>query len=260
MINNYKDLTLEKYLALREIDLEQEEIDIQSEMLAILNDCTVDEILSLKLTEYHNLVNEMSFLLEEPKPLKKVPNEIKIGDKKYTVLRSARDMTAGQFIDYQTYIKDINTAEKNLPLLMTCFCIPKGKKYGEYDFVELASEYSEDEVITFSFGKGEMDPVFEKAAFQLETDEVSEVLETDKGYHILKCINTFNREETDVNKIQIVEQRRNEAFGEEYDVFVDSLVRQLNQKLWDRITLIHDPEVTTSDFFSVFDNYFPESK
>lgn len=140
MINNYKDLTLEKYLALREIDLEQEEIDIQSEMLAILNDCTVDEILSLKLTEYHNLVNEMNFLLEEPKPLKKVPNEIKIGDKKYTVLRSARDMTAGQFIDYQTYIKDINTAEKNLPLLMTCFCIPKGKKYGEYDFVEASND------------------------------------------------------------------------------------------------------------------------
>ena len=49
-------------------------------------------------------------------------------------------MTAGQFIDYQNYIKDINTTEKNLPLLMTCFCIPKGKKYGEYDFVEVSND------------------------------------------------------------------------------------------------------------------------
>lgn len=140
MINNYKDLTLEKYLALREIDLMQEEIDIQSEMLAILNSCTVDEILNLKLDEYHKLVGEMSFLAEEPKPIKSIPREIVVNGKKYSVIKDAREMTAGQFIDYQTYIKDINSAEKNLPLLLTCFCIPKGKKYGEYDFVEAADD------------------------------------------------------------------------------------------------------------------------
>jgi hypothetical protein len=140
MINNYKDLTLEKYLELRAIPLDQEEIDIQSQMLAVLNDCTVDEILDLKLDEYHKLVGQMSFLTEEPQPVKKVPREVTIGKNKYEVIKDARSMTAGQFIDYQNYIKDINTTEKNLPLLMTCFCIPKGKKYGDYDFVEVADD------------------------------------------------------------------------------------------------------------------------
>lgn len=140
MINSYKELTLEKYLELRSIDLEQEEIDIQSQMLAILNDCTVDEILDLKLDEYHKLVGEMSFLTEEPKPVKKVPREITIGKNRYDVIKDARAMTAGEFIDYQNYIKDINTTEKNLPLLMTCFCIPHGKKYGDYDFDEVVED------------------------------------------------------------------------------------------------------------------------
>ena len=140
MITSYKDLTLDKYLALRNIDVEQEEIDIQSQMLAVLNDCTVDEILDLKLDEYHKLVGQMSFLLNEPNPIKKVPNEITINKNKYEVIKDARSMTAGQFIDYQNYIKDINSTEKNLPLLMTCFLIPKGKKYGDYDFVEVAKD------------------------------------------------------------------------------------------------------------------------
>lgn len=140
MITSYKDLTLDKYLALRNIDVEQEEIDIQSQMLAVLNDCTVDEILDLKLDEYHKLVGQMNFLLNEPNPIKKVPNEITINKNKYEVIKDARSMTAGQFIDYQNYIKDINTTEKNLPLLMTCFLIPKGKKYGDYDFVEVAKD------------------------------------------------------------------------------------------------------------------------
>ena len=129
---------------------------------------------------------------------------------------------------------------------------------GEHDFAELASEYSDDTNLTYSFGKGEMDAAFEEAAFQLGTDEVSNVVESAKGYHIIKCISTFNREETDANKLEIVEERRREVFGQEYDAFVDTLARKLNQKVWDEITLIHDDGVTTSGFFDVYAKYFPE--
>ena len=129
---------------------------------------------------------------------------------------------------------------------------------GEHDFTELASKYSEDSNITHSFGKGELDEAYEAAAFMLETDEVSPVVETETGYHIIKCLNTFNREETDANKLKIVEQRRKEIFGQEYERFVETLVRNLNQKLWDEVTLLHDSEVTTSNFFEVYAKYFPK--
>lgn len=128
---------------------------------------------------------------------------------------------------------------------------------GEHDFAELAEEYSEDSTITYSFGKGEMDEAFETASFQLGTDEISDVVESEVGYHIIKCINTFNREETDANKLEIVEQRRKEAFGQEYDAFVATLARKLNQEVWDEITLIHDSNVSTADFFEVYERYFP---
>ena len=126
---------------------------------------------------------------------------------------------------------------------------------GEYEFTDLASEYSQDENITYSFGKGELDPAFEAAAFELDTEEISNIVESDIGYHIIKCISTFDREETDLNKIEIVDKRRKEAFGEEYDEYVNSLVRQLNESLWSEITLIHDESVNTSTFFDVFEKY-----
>lgn len=126
------------------------------------------------------------------------------------------------------------------------------------DFLDLASRYSEDSVITYSFGKGEMDPAFEEAVFSLETDEVSQVIETEAGYHIIKCISTFDREQTDMNKLTIVEERRREVFGQEYDAFVQTLARQLNTELWDSMKLLHDEEVTTADFFDVYAEYFPE--
>lgn len=129
---------------------------------------------------------------------------------------------------------------------------------GEHDFTELASKYSDDSEITYSFGKGETESAYEEAAFNLATDEVSGVVKCERGYYIIKCINTLDREETDANKLKIVEERKREVFGQEYDSFVDTLVRQLNDKLWDEITLITDEQVTTDSFFDVYAKYFPE--
>lgn len=128
---------------------------------------------------------------------------------------------------------------------------------GEQDFESLIGTYSEDSVATYSFGKGTMDPAFEEAAFNLGTDEISDIVESEFGYHIIKCISTFNKEETDANKVKIVEQRREEVFGEEYDQFVNSLTRKLNEDLWESVSFIHNDQVTTKNFFEVYDTYFP---
>ena len=110
--------------------------------------------------------------------------------------------------------------------------------------------------MTYSFGKGEMDITFEETSFSLETYEISEVIETESGYHIIKCISTFDREQTDLSKLEILEERRREVFGQEYDAFVATLARQLNSSLWETIELIYDSKVTTMDFFDVYEEYF----
>lgn len=60
------------------------------------------------------------------------------------------------------------------------------------DFSELAKQYSEDTktknkggVLPF-FAKGSKDPEFEKAAFSLQKDEISDPILTEKGYNIIK--------------------------------------------------------------------------
>jgi len=60
------------------------------------------------------------------------------------------------------------------------------------DFAELAKEYSTDTSNSEAggdlgfFAKGDMTEEFEKAAFNLEVDEISDPVKTEFGYHIIK--------------------------------------------------------------------------
>ncbi len=59
------------------------------------------------------------------------------------------------------------------------------------DFAELAKLHSEDPGSKdkggeYTFGRGKMVPAFEEAAFSLEVDGISDVVETEYGYHIIK--------------------------------------------------------------------------
>jgi len=124
------------------------------------------------------------------------------------------------------------------------------------DFEKFAREYSDDEEITISFGKGEKELAFENAAFALGKDELSEIVETDYGYEIIKCLSTFNREVTDENKIKIVEKRKQEAFTQEYEDFAKQVTKNINQPLWDTITFVQGEDIVTHDFFEVFDKNY----
>jgi parvulin-like peptidyl-prolyl isomerase len=59
------------------------------------------------------------------------------------------------------------------------------------DFAALAKQYSEDPGSKdtggeYTFGRGEMVPAFETAAFSLKTNQISDLVETRFGYHIIK--------------------------------------------------------------------------
>lgn len=133
MINNYKDLTIAKYQELLSMDWESmEELDRQVSLISVLDDKDEEEVLNLPLTEYTKLAAQTEFLLKDPEVKKRKPNKVKINGREYDIVKEVKDMTAGQYIDYQQYLA-LNDINKFLPNILSCFIIPKGKRYGEYN-------------------------------------------------------------------------------------------------------------------------------
>lgn len=166
----------------------------------------------------------------------------------YILLKTYTEDGTGKRIDYSEESRK-ETYEKALSIWEEAI------KDGS-DFEELILLYNEDDRSVCSFGKGEEDFRFEAAAFNLGTNEISKVVEIDDGYAIIKCLNTFERSETDANKIKIVEEKRREVFGEEYDGFIENLTKDMNTELWENVSLHSDSAIKTKSFFDVYERYF----
>lgn len=127
-------------------------------------------------------------------------------------------------------------------------------KAGE-EFEILEADYNEDEKSSYSFSRGVMPKVIEDAAFNIDEGEVSDVIESEYGYHIIKVISNFDEEQTDINKQAIVEKRKEEAFVETYDNYIETLTSSINMDLWNSISYERTDGVSTTSFFDVYDEY-----
>jgi len=104
----------------------------------------------------------------------------------------------------------------------------------------LAEANSEADNIEYTFGRGggptDYSVAFEQAAFTLRTGEVSDIISTDYGWHILYCVSDFNADATTQIKEKIIEQRRNEVFSKLYTEWSAEYDIVINSEAWDAVT------------------------
>ncbi|MGL5713115.1 MAG: peptidylprolyl isomerase [Paraclostridium sp.] len=152
--------------------------------------------------------NDMKKYYEENKD-KYIENEVKAS---HILISTVDDKTNEPLSD-----KDKKEARKKIEEIYTKV------KAGE-DFTELARQYSQDEYSAVNggnlgfFGKGKMVVEFEETAFSLEKGEVSEIIESQFGYHIIKVTDKKYKEHSfdevrDDIKEQLLYQQYSEQVG-----------------------------------------------
>lgn len=123
------------------------------------------------------------------------------------------------------------------------------------DFISLASDYNEAQDIEVTFGRGDVPIEVEEEVFSMEDGQISPCIETASGYYFIKCVNKYDEELTQENKVKIAQEREKTAFNDAYDEFVSEQDSMLNEKLWEETKMDTSGKITTNSFFSVYAQY-----
>lgn len=123
-------------------------------------------------------------------------------------------------------------------------------------FERLAAEYNEaSDDIVYVTRHDFSDETQQNQVFSLQNGAYSPVLENRGKYYIYNCINNFEQQRTEENKDTVLERRKLEAVKSVYDAYVKRDAAKLNQKTWEKVSLESDSELTSQDFFEVYEQY-----
>lgn len=136
MVKGWDELTIEKYRKIAEL---KNDSDWQWNVLAILNDTTVQDILSRPLNETTELSRDLHRWIQDKPILRPTKKHYTINGKKYRFQGDMDKLTTAQYIDFYNCPRGI---PEHLPEQLAIFLIPEDAKgYNEgYDLNEVRDE------------------------------------------------------------------------------------------------------------------------
>ena len=125
----------------------------------------------------------------------------------------------------------------------------------DVDFLALAKEYSDDVRNFTQFGRGEYVKEFEEAAFNMDSGDISDVIETEYGYYIIKCINYNIESNFEEQCEKVVLARRRDIYTGQYTEYASNRTVQYNSKFWEDIDM-KELSKGSGRLYEIYNKYF----
>lgn len=155
----------------------------------------------------------------------------------------AKQVTVQHILIYSTEVDsqgnrvDLLPQDKETKLAKVQELLTKAKE--TEDFLALAEANSDVSEHEFTFGRGQApeaySDVFEQTAFLLKTGEVSDIITTNYGWHIIYSVSDYNLDATTEVKESIIDERRTKMFAELYTGWTSDYDIILNSEAWKAI-------------------------
>lgn len=120
------------------------------------------------------------------------------------------------------------------------------------DFASIAKEYCDGEVVDVVCVRGQLESALEEKTFELETGQLSGLIQNEEGFYIFKSVDSYDQEGTQLHKREMAKQRKLEKFKEEYNSFMVTLSSEFNYEVWEKLRMNEVYSVKDTSFTDIY--------
>lgn len=125
------------------------------------------------------------------------------------------------------------------------------------DFQTAAKEYSSLSKIEYQVSRGMLSPALEDVAFYLADGEMSDVIESEGYYFLIKCIDDFDEALSEANEDQVYRSSLYGQWGPQLEAFAEQSEVSFREKLWDQLSFYETDAMPDYNLYEIYDQYFP---
>ena len=136
-----REITLSKYLTLRKFVSDgSDDIEVSIKLISLMCDMTKDEVRGLGVGDFNSIIEMLTTTINKKSNYVKPPN-FKLGEVEYGFIPNLDEMTFGEYIDLDTFIKN----DEDLHKVMTVLYRPIiAQSFGKYKIAEYTGKEDYD--------------------------------------------------------------------------------------------------------------------
>ncbi|MDO4266324.1 MAG: peptidylprolyl isomerase [Eubacteriales bacterium] len=126
------------------------------------------------------------------------------------------------------------------------------------DFTTMAARYSESDEIERTLSRGASQTIYDKTAFSLDEGQVSNIVEMDGMYYIIKCTNGYDEAATLARKDKLQKAILDQSFMNVYEPYSREHTVRFSESFWNRVGFSGGEESQVTNFFDLYRAAFPD--
>lgn len=199
--------------------------------------------------------DEKKFTGAKEKDIVKIYKNYKLADKVYEKVTEEQDATVS---DEETRAAKISYIHMSADKHDKAY-IDKWMKFARMNiknqyqpFSREAKQFSDDDIYEKIIYKNEAKKDYEKKVFDMNSGELSNIIQDGKDYYLIRCEDNYLKKESLENKQKLIDKNKKEYFNKEYKKYLDDVSTDFNSSAISGVELPTTGDYVNYDLITIY--------
>ena len=127
------------------------------------------------------------------------------------------------------------------------------------DFESVAKEVSRFSQIEYQVSRGTLNPILEETAIYMSDGEVSDIIQTEQNYYLIRCVDDFDEVLSSENESQVFGKLRYATWSQSFTSYAKEHTVGISEEIWENLHFYQTTAFTSDDLYETYDRYFCNS-